>query len=188
MKKLIVLMSLTVSLLSFKLIDSATWTVDKAHARLGFTITHLKISDVEGFFKVFDAKITAGKDDFSDAVAELTADVNSINTDNEMRDEHLKSAAYFDAAKYPKLTYKSTGFTKTGDNKYKVTGNLTLHGVTKPVELEAIYGTTVNRNKSLAGFKVTGTIKRSDFGIGATPNPILSDEVQIVANAEFIKE
>jgi polyisoprenoid-binding protein YceI len=188
MKKMIVLLAVFTTLLSFRTADAGNWTVDKAHAKLGFTITHMQISEVEGAFKSFDATITGSKDDFSDAVVELTADVNSVSTDNEKRDVHIKSADFFDAAKYPTMTFKSTGFTKTGERKYKVTGNLTLHGVTKPVEMEATYNTAVNpmSKKQLAGFKVTATINRTDFGVG-TSSAMLSDEVHLIANAEFIK-
>lgn len=168
------------------------WSLDKSHAKLGFGITHMLVSDVEGSFKSFDAKITSSKEDFSDAVIELSADVNSIDTDNEQRDEHLRKPDFFDAAKYPSLTFKSKSFKKIADKKYKVTGDLTLHGVTKPVELEVVLrGTTVHpyNKKTVAGFKATGVIKRSDFAIASTmPAAMLSDEVAIVANAEFVKE
>lgn len=169
-----------------------TWSLDKAHAKLGFGVTHLMVSSVEGSFKSFDAKITSSKDDFSDAVVELTADVNSVNTDNDKRDEHLKSPDFFDAAKFSTLTFKSTSFKKVSDKKYKVAGNLTLHGVTKPVELDVILnGTAVHpyTKKTIAGFKVSGVLKRADFGVGAaTPGAVVSDEVTISTNAEFIKE
>ncbi len=87
---------------------------DKAHAKLGFTITHLMVSDVEGWFKTFDAKVTSSKDDFSDAIAEMTADVNSINTDNEQRDKHLKSPDFFDAVKYPAYYFYKQNIQKSG--------------------------------------------------------------------------
>ena len=164
-----------------------TWTVDKAHSKLGFSITHLMISEVEGSFNSFDAKIISAKEDFSDAVVELTADVNTIDTDNSGRDGHLKSADFFDVAKFPSLTFKSTSFTKIADKKYKVVGNLTMHGVTKPVELEATLGGTMvdqRSNKTISGWKVSGTIKRSDFGVGSS-GPGLGDEVTLNAKAEF---
>jgi len=169
-----------------------TWSLDKAHAKLGFGVTHLLVSSVEGSFKTFDAKITSSKDDFSDAVVELTADATSVYTDNEKRDEHLKSPDFFEVAKYPTLTFKSTSFKKVADKKYKVLGDLTLHGVTKPVELDVtLNGTAVHpyTKKTIAGFKVSGTLKRSDFGVGkGTPGGVVSDEVALSTNAEFIKE
>lgn len=171
---------------------SQNWTLDNSHAKLGFTITHLMISETEGAFKKVNAKITSTKDDFTDASVELTADVNSIDTDNDQRDEHLKGADYFDAAKYPTLTFKSKSFKKVADKKYKVAGDLTLHGVTKPVELDVVYNGTATHpytKKTLAGFKITGKLKRTDFGIGAgTPETVLGNDVNILANAEFIKE
>jgi polyisoprenoid-binding protein YceI len=164
--------------------------LDKAHAKLGFTVTHLMISEVEGWFKTFDAKITSSKEDFSDAVIEMTADVNSINTDNEQRDTHLKGPDFFDATKFPSITFKSKSFKKVSGNNYKATGELTMHGVTKTIELDVIYRSAIHpmTKKQVAGFKISGKLKRSDFGIGASmPEAMLSDEVAVIANAEFIK-
>src|ERR1700733_5336646 len=112
------------------------WKVDKAHAKIGFSVRHMMLSDVDGNFRKFDATIISSKPDFSDAVFEITIDVASINTDNETRDNDLKSDKYFDVAKYPEITFKSTSLEKTGDNVYKVTGNLTMHGVTKSISVE----------------------------------------------------
>src|SRR5688572_22210604 len=105
-------------LLSFVSIKSATWTVDSTHARLGFSVSHLMVSEVDGSFKKFDATITGSAEDFSDAVVKLTADVNSIDTDNEQRDTHLKNPDFFDAVKYPTITFTSKSFKKAGDKKY----------------------------------------------------------------------
>ena len=169
-----------------------TWTLDPAHSKLGFSITHMMISDVDGAFTNFEAKITSSKEDFSDAVIELTADANSVSTDNEKRDGHLKTEDFFDVAKYKTVTFKSKSVQKVGDNKYKVTGDLTLHGVTKPIVLTAtVVGTAVHpqSKKELVGLKVSGVIKRSDFGIGAGfPAPMLGDEVTIAGDFEFVKE
>jgi polyisoprenoid-binding protein YceI len=191
MKKTLITLFTAVALLAFKPIADGTWTVDSAHSKLGFSITHMMVSDVDGTFKSFTATITSSKDDFSDAVVELSADVNSVSTDNEGRDKHIKNPDFFDVAKYPKLTFKSTSFKKTGDKTYKVTGDLTLKGVTKSVVLDAtlrgVY-TSPQTKKPVAGFKVTGTIKRKDFGIGANfPNAALSDEIALTANTEFAK-
>jgi polyisoprenoid-binding protein YceI len=192
MKKLTLFSAVAVSalLLSFTILETSTWTLDKAHAKLGFSVRHLMVSDVEGSIKMTDATITASKDDFSDAVAEMTADVTTINTDNEQRDTHLKGADFFDVAKFPTITFKSTSFTKSGDKKYKVKGNLTMHGVTKPVELEAVANTGISpmSKKTIAGFKVTGKVKRADFGIAPSMGgAMIGEEVEIVVNAEFVK-
>ena len=171
---------------------SQTWSWDKAHSQLNFGISHLSISEIDGSFSSVTAKITSSKDDLSDAVVELSAEVASISTGVEQRNNHLKSADFFDAAKYPTLTFKSTSFKKTGAKTYEVAGDLTLHGVTKPVVLAAtLNGTTVNpqSKKTIAGWKVTGTIKRTDFGIAAGfPSAMLSDDVALNANAEFVKD
>lgn len=169
--------------------NAQTWSLDKAHAKLGFAITHMKISEVEGSFKNFDVKVTSSKPDFTDAVIELTADVNSINTDNDMRDGHIKGADYFDAAKYPTMTFKSTSIQKTSGNNYKVSGILTLHGVSKPVVLAAkLNGVGENpmSKKTMAGFKISGTIKRSVFGVGEE-SAMLSDDVALNSNIELMK-
>ena len=190
MKKLIFIAASAVALLAFKPVENSTWSLDKAHAKLGFTVTHLAVSEVEGWFKKFDATVTSSKDDFSDAVVEMSADVNSINTENDQRDTHLKSPDFFDAAKFGTLTFKSKSFKKVKDNLYKITGDLTMHGVTKSVELDAIARTGVHpmTKKNIAGFKISGTLKRSDFAIGASmPTAMLSDEIIIIANAEFAK-
>ena len=190
MKKLIFIAAAAVALVAFKPVENATWKLDKAHAKLGFTVTHLMVSDVEGWFKSFDATITSTKEDFSDAVVEMSADISSINTDNEQRDTHLKSPDFFDAAKYATLTFKSKSFKKVKDNMYKVTGDLTMHGVTKSVELDAVarMGTNPMSKKTVAGFKISGTLKRSDFAIGASmPTAVVSEEVALIANAEFAK-
>jgi polyisoprenoid-binding protein YceI len=168
MKKLSLVAAVAVSalLFAFKPIAPSTWTVDKAHARLTFSITHMSVSDVEGSFKIFDATVNAPGDDFANATVDFTADAASINTDNEARDKHIKTDAFLDVAKYPTVNFKSTSFKKLSENTYAVAGNLTLHGVTKPVTLTAVTRMGMSMKKTpVAGFKITGNIKRSDFGI-----------------------
>ncbi len=166
-----------------------TWGVDKAHAKLGFGITHMMLAEVDGSFKSFDATITGTKDDFSDAVFEVSADIESINTDNEGRDKDLKSDKYFDVAKFAKLTFKSNSIKKVEGNKFKLTGDLTIKGITKPVDLDLVITGPVDtqRGKKL-GIKATGTFKRLDFGIGGAGGMMLSEEVQLIANGEFAKK
>lgn len=190
MKKIALACSVLVLLSAFTVL--ATWKSDKAHSRLGFVVTHLGISDIHGSFKNFEVNVSASKEDFSDAVFELTADVNSINTEVEMRDNHLRTPDFFNVAKYPAMTFKSTSLKAEGKSKFKLTGNLTLHGVTKPVTLDLLYRGTIENPMSkapTAGFQLTGTIKRSEFGIGEKfPAPMISDEVQIKADGEFAKQ
>jgi polyisoprenoid-binding protein YceI len=170
-----------------------TWTVDKAHAKVGFGVTHMMLTEVDGNFKTFDAKITSSKPDLSDAVVELTADVNSVDTDNERRDGHLKTADWFDTAKYPTLTFKSTSFQKVDGKKYKLMGNLTMHGVTKPITLDAVLTGPVTMDsprgkQDKAGLKLSGTLKRSDFGVGSSNTAVVGDEIEIKAAGEFNKQ
>ena len=189
MKKAIILF--TTALLSTTAFAQTTWTNDKMHSKLGFTITHLMVSDVDGIFKDFTCTIVATKPDFSDAKFDLTVNTASINTDVEYRDNDLKSDKYFDVAKFPAMTFTSTGITTVSTNHYKLSGNLTLHGVTKPVTMDLFYRGTITNpmsKKDDAGFKLTGTIKRTDFGLAPqAPNAMLSDDVTINANGEFGK-
>lgn len=190
MKKIIIL--LAGGLLSATAVFAQdTWKVDKAHSQLKFTITHLAVSDVEGVFKDFDVTIVTNKADFSDAKFSLVAQTASVNTDNEKRDADLKSANFFEVNKYATMTFTTTSITKAAVNRYKLKGNLTLHGVTKPVTMDLWYrGTIINPMSKAAdaGFQLTGELKRSDFGFGSKySSPILSDEVQIKANGEFSK-
>ena len=193
MKKqiLIATIALTVVFFSFTVVNSTSWTYDTNHAKVGFSVTHLLISDVEGSFKKATATLTTTNDDFTDAVVEFSAEAGSINTDNEMRDNDLKSTKFFDVAQFPSLTFKSTSFKKAADaNTYIVKGNLTMHGVTKAVALTAVAKTGINpmSKKTVAGFKITGKLNRLDFGIGSNmPEAVVSNEVLIDANAEFIK-
>lgn len=173
--------------------NAQTWTVDKAHSKVGFTVTHLMLSEVDGNFKTFDAKITAAKPDLSDAVFDLTADINSVDTDNERRDGHLKSPDWFDAAKYPTLTFKSTSFKKVEGKKYKATGDLTMHGVTKPVTFDVTMNGPVTSEsprgkQEKAGFKINGMLKRSDFSLGSSNTATVGDEIELKANGEFTKQ
>ena len=174
------------------LFAQTTWKADPMHSKLTFTVTHLGIADVAGLFKTFDVTAVANQPNFSDAVFELSVDVASINTEVQMRDDHLKSPDFFEVEKYAKMTFKSTAIKKSGNNKYQLTGNLTLHGVTKQVTMNLWYRGTIENPQSKAitsGFQLTGVLKRSDFNIGSKfPAPMISDEVQIKADGEFIKQ
>lgn len=189
MKKITILtLGLMLAVSSFA---QTTWNLDKAHSQLNFSITHLTISTIEGGFRSVSATLTATKDDFSDAAVELSAETGSVNTGADMRDNHLKTADFFDATTYPTLTFKSVSFKNVGGKNYQVTGNLTFHGVTKLVTLNAVFNGTVDNpmsHKTTAGWHISGTIKRSDFGIGPKfPEAVLSDDVTLDANTEFIK-
>jgi polyisoprenoid-binding protein YceI len=175
--------------LAFTTVPSGKWTLDNSHSRLGFVMNHMGIAELQGDFRSVNASITSKGNDFSDAVIELTAQTSSINTGFQMRDDHLKTADFFDVEKFPELNFKSSSVKKIkgSDREYEVLGKLTLHGITKEVSLKAVHtGSSKTKSGSdLAGFKVTGTIKRSDFGIGSSlPSSVASDEVQLNADIE----
>lgn len=180
--------ALMISAVSFA---QTTWTLDKSHANLNFSVTHMMISEVEGSFKNFDATFTASKEDLTDAKIDATIQVNSVNTDNADRDKHLQAPDYFDAAKYPTITFKGQSFKKVGERDYKLVGDITMHGVTKSITLDVVFfGTAIHpyTKKTVGGFKVTGKLNRKDFGVGAdTPAAALSEEIAFRANLEFVK-
>lgn len=189
MKKLFFIATVFIAFTAFTSIEP--WTNDDSHSQLGFTVTHLGIADVSGTFNDFDVAVKSSKPDFSDASFELTAETASIDTRVEARNNHLKSPDFFDVQQYPTLHFKSNSITEAGKNQYKLTGILTMHGVTKPVTMDLLYKGTVENpmsKKQTAGFQITGTIKRSDFNIGSGfPAAIISDEVRIKADGEFVQ-
>jgi polyisoprenoid-binding protein YceI len=192
MKKLS-LAVLLFAFISISLFSQSVWKHDPNHSKLGFVVTHLSVADVTGYFTSFDVTVSSSQADFSDAVIELSADINTINTGIEARDNHLKTADFFDAAAYPTMTFKSTSIEKSGDKHYKLKGNLTMHGVTKEITVDLIHRGTISnemtQNKEVAGLQILGTLKRSDFGIGAKfPDFAISDEVRIKADGEFSKK
>jgi polyisoprenoid-binding protein YceI len=168
----------------------SVWKPDMAHSRIGFSIDHLAISEVTGHFGEFDLSVTAAKEDFSDAVFKLSIPVKSIDTAVEKRNEHLRSPDFFDAAQHPAMTFTSKSISGGTGGKYTLKGDLTLHGVTKPVEMQLWYrGTITNQGKTVAGLQLTGTIKRSDFNLGSKfPTAMIGDEVRIKADGEFTKQ
>lgn len=191
MKKfpIIITAALSFLLFSFKTIGTSVWTADKAHSRISFTITHNMLSDVEGSFKSFDATINATGDDFAGSTIEFAADAASISTDNDYRDKEVKSQELLDVERFPKIMFRSTTVTKITASAYKIVGDLTLHGVTKRVTLDAFVRTgTGMHNKPGAGFKISGTIDRRDFGITKYPAAMLGDEITLNANGEFDRD
>lgn len=189
MKKLVLVLSCYVTLVQYATAQ-ATWTFDDAHSNLQFSLTHLLVSEIEGSIEIKEATLITPNADFTDATIHILGDMATIDTDNDSRDEHLRSADFFDVEKYPTMTFTSNSFVKTGANTYIVKGDLTFHGITKNISLEVTANTAVRSydNKTVVGFRVKGSIKRTDFGISVdTPEALLSDETQITANAIFVK-
>jgi polyisoprenoid-binding protein YceI len=172
----------------------SVWTFDKNHTEIEFHATHLVITEVTGEFKSFDGKVTSTNDDFDGSEVEFTADIASINTDNEMRDNHLKSDDFFNAEKFPKLKFQGK-VVKSG-SKYQLEGNLTIRDVTRPVTLDVIYKGSVKDPFSgapKAGFKLSGTINRFDYNLKwnsvmEAGGAIVGPEIAIECNVELQKQ
>lgn len=167
------------------------WTVDKAHSKIGFSVDHMVVAEVEGNFKDFDGKVVTKSPDFNGADVDFVAKVASINTDNEKRDGHLKSDDFFNAEKYPELKFKGK-LVKEGE-KYFLRGDLTIRDVTKPVTLDVTYGGTVKVGPGeKAGFKLNGKINRQDYGLKWSKTTeagglVVSDEVELIGKIELNK-
>ncbi len=173
--------------------QSTVWKFDKAHTKLQFVATHMKISEVTGQFKQYTGKIVADKKDFTDADIQVNIQVNSIDTDNEKRDKHLLSEDFFNAEQYPEITFESESFNKVGENQYKLRGELTIKDVSRTVTFDVKYmGTVQAMGASRAGFKLSTTIDRFDYNIDWDKSfgqgLIVGREVKIVADVELIKE
>jgi polyisoprenoid-binding protein YceI len=173
----------------------ASWVLDKVHSNVRFSVAHLVVSDVDGSFKSFDGSMTASKPDFTDAAIIFTINVNSISTDNENRDKHLQSDDFFNAAKFPQIKFVSKSFQSSGNNKYTLTGDLTIRDVTKSVSFDVTYGGTITSaamGGTHAGFKAKATINRFDYNLkwnAATEagGMVVGKDVDITLNIDMKK-
>lgn len=174
--------------------QSTQWNFDYTHSSVTFEVSHMVVSDVEGTFKKFSGTVISDKPDFTDAKIEFKVDVASISTDNTDRDNHLRSADFFDAANYPEMIFKSVAITKINGNKYKMVGNLTMRGVTRSVTLDVVYGGTITDpyKNTRAGFKISGKVNRQDFGLKwnktiESGGLVVGDEVNFTCRVEIVK-
>ena len=171
------------------------WVLDPTHSEVEFKIKHMMISTVTGNFKKFDATVETEGEDFTTAKVKFTVDVDSIDTKNEQRDGHLKSVDFFDAANFPEFTFVATKYENVdNDGSYEVYGDLTIHGVTKNVKLDAEFGGVIKDpwGNTRAGITASGKINRKDFGltwhgVTETGSLIVSDEVRVHVGLEFVK-
>lgn len=172
------------------------WKIDPTHSEVQFKVKHLVISTVTGNFGSYEGSIETGGEgnDFKNAKATFAADIDSISTNNKDRDQHLKSDDFFNAEAYPQLTFESASFEKTGDQSYKVTGDLTIRDVTKQIELDVVHGGTVEDpyGNTKAGFEVTGSINRKEFGltwnaVTEAGNVVVGDEIKLQMNIQLIQ-
>lgn len=166
------------------------WKVDPTHSEIEFKVKHMMISTVSGSFDKFDGEIEAADENFKDAQFSFSTKIDSINTKNQDRDTHLKSDDFFNAEKYPQLTFKSKSY--DGDT---LVGDMTIRDITKEVSLQTDFNGIVKDpyGQTKAGFEITGTINRKDFGLNWSAvteagNIVVSDKVKLVANLQFIKQ
>ena len=172
------------------------WALDPTHSEIQFKVKHLMITTVTGNFKAFTAQAQTENDDFSGANISFQADINSLDTNNEQRDGHLKSADFFDAENFPHLSFKSTKFEKLdNEGNYKLAGNLTIKGVTQPVVLDAEFGGTQKDpwGQTKAGFTLNGKINRKNWNLNwnatlETGGVLVSDEVRILGEIQLTKQ
>ncbi|MGV3703967.1 MAG: YceI family protein [Arcticibacter sp.] len=174
---------------------ATNWKIDPTHSEVQFKVKHLMITTVTGNFNEFDASAVTEGDDFSSVSSvDFTASVESISTNNSQRDEHLRSADFFDASQFPSLTFKSTRVEADGDD-YTVYGDLTIKNTTKPISLKAEYGGIVvdPYGQTKAGFTVSGKISRKEFGltwsaVTEAGQVVVSDDIRLNAEIQFVKQ
>jgi len=175
--------------------STTKWVLDPTHSEAGFKVKHLMFTNVSGQFTKFEATATSDEEDFTNATFDFTAEVDSINTNNADRDGHLKSGDFFDAAQFPTINFKSTAVSKESSDEFKITGELTVHGVTKPVTLDVEFGGIQKDpwGNIKSGFSVTGKINRKDFGLTwnaalETGGVMLGEEVKLALELQFVKQ
>jgi polyisoprenoid-binding protein YceI len=190
MKKINIIMMAV--LLSSSVMAQGTWSIDKVHSKIGFSVTHMVVAETEGVFKDYTGSVENKAADFNGAAVTFSAKVASVNTDNERRDNHLRSADFFDAEKFPEISF--TGNLVKEGNKYKLKGDFTMKGVTKKVEFDVTYGGSINTGRGeKAGFKVMGVINRQDYGVSwankmAGGEMVVGDDVHLNIKIELDKK
>jgi len=195
MKRIIALLSTIIALALPALASATVWNIDPDHSNVGFKVRHLMVSNVKGSFDKHSGTVDINDKDITKSKVNVTIDTNSINTNVQKRDEHLRSAEFFDVAKYPTMTFASKKVAKNGKNKLKVTGDLTLHGVTREVVL-AVDGLSQESKDPWGNIRVGATastsINRKDFGLVwnktlETGGVAVGEEVNITLEIEMIK-
>lgn len=180
---------------SFLTNAQTTWKIDRAHSNLDFSVRYMMLSNVRGTYTDFDAVLIQHNDDFSGSKVEVSVNAISVNTQNNDRDNHLRSDDFFDVENHPELTFVSREFEKTGDKAYRILGDLTIRGTTRPVELDAELVGIIDdpRGFRRAAFSGSTTINRNDFGVQwnrvlDAGGFVVGDNVNITINVQFIEE
>ena len=171
------------------------WSIDPTHSEIHFKVKHMMVSTVTGSFKEFEGGLESDSDDFAGATIQFSANINSISTNNEQRDTHLKSDDFFNAEAFPQMTFSSTSFAKKEGDAYQLIGDLTIRDITKSVELDVIYnGTAVDPyGQTKSGFEISGKISRKEFGlmwsaVTEAGSIVVSDEVRLDLNVQLVKQ
>ncbi len=174
--------------------EKTLWNVDKSHTKIQFAARHMIISEVNGVFKDYELSF-ASNNDFTESDILFSVDINSIDTGNTDRDNHLKSADFFEAEKYPKMTFKSTSIKKIDEETLKLTGDLTIKNITKPIELDVFYGGTIKDpwGMTRAGFKIQGKVNRFDYDLKwnalmETGGAVVGKNINIICDVEITKQ
>lgn len=196
MKRIITALSTIIALTLPALALAATWTIDPEHSHVGFKVRHLMVSNVKGHFEKFSGTVDIDDKDITRSKVEVSIDTSSINTNVQKRDDHLRSADFFDAATYPAMTFVSKKVTKAGKGRLKVTGDLTLHGVTRQVVLDVEGPSKESKDpwgNIRKGATATTKINRKDFGLNwnkalETGGVVVGDEITITLEVEMIRK
>ena len=175
---------------------ASEWEIDTPHTTAEFSVKHMMVTTVRGTFNKVNGTVNLDDKDPTRSKVELTIDAATIDTHEPKRDAHLKSPDFFDVAKYPTITFKSTKIDKAGKGKFKVTGDLTMHGVTKPVTLAVEGPTAAQKNlmgKTVRGVVATGKLNRKDWGLNwnkalEAGGVLVGEEVQLQVDAELVQK
>jgi len=173
-------------------VPTGTWNVDPSHSKVGFAVKHLGIATVRGEFSKFEGKLDVAED--GTVTASGTVETASVNTSEDARDEHLRSADFFDAEANPQITFTSTEIKAVDDETFEITGNLTIHGVTNPITLKAEVSDTEQDpwGNTRVGLEVTGSLSRGDYGMKfnqalGSGNVMVSDKVKLALDISAVK-
>lgn len=193
MKKLV--FALAMLFVSSAFAQKQQWELDRSHSSVNFTVSHMVVSETAGRFDDFWVNLASDKDDFTDANIKVTIKTKSISTDNAKRDEHLRTNDFFDAPKFPEMTFVGKKLEKVGPNKYKLTGDFTIKGVTRTETLDVKLGGVIKDpyGNTRVGFKITGVVDRKNYGMtyGSVMDNgglVIGNEVEIACNVEFTKK
>jgi polyisoprenoid-binding protein YceI len=171
-----------------------TWNLDPTHSEIQFKVKHLVISTVTGYFRSFNGTLETEGEDFEGAKISFEADIDSIDTNNDDRDTHLKSDDFFNAKQFPKLKFESGSIKNTGGDNYELTGNMTIRDITKEISLDVTHGGTVvdPYGQTKAGFEINGSLNRKEFNlkwnaVTDAGSVVVGDEVKLQMNAQVVE-